>query len=406
MTTLKDWLREVYIAQQALETAASSGEVVDMLREILAWMLGDNATLQILYSRAPEAFQGLPPLAQEAASSLTPQASEDDRFLALPLVASDEAHGVVIIDLVEPIQPQQAGLISALVHIAATALARLSWEVSPQIFRQLVENANVAIDVASLDGTVTYANLAAAQLYGFESPEEMIGRNISDFYYGDEEQRVARDLIVQSRTVAGWSGDVIHKMVDGSPLPVRLAVFAMRDYQYRMTSFGAIVQSLGEQQRLLFSLQQQTRRLRAAVEVARAAISELDLDSLISQAASVTQVLFSFDLVAVLLAENNRLVPKVVYTPEGRLSTGAMDLSLSVSELNETVLKTRQAIVVSDTSNDERRGLQHGILDIGSELVLPMRLANVLSARWMCKVDNRLPSSQRMLKRCKVSPIS
>lgn len=70
-----------------------------------------------------------------------------------------------------------------------------------------------------------------------------------------------------------------------------------------MTSYGAIVQSLGEQQRLLYSLQQQTRRLRAAVEVSRAATSKLDIDALSRQVASVTQALFNFDLVAVLLLE-------------------------------------------------------------------------------------------------------
>jgi PAS domain S-box-containing protein len=375
---LNDWLRASHIAQQALETAPNAQVVTETLHEVLVWLFGTAVTVHVLQSQSPEVYVSLPEAAQEAAISLTPQTTADGCTMVLPLLAGDEPHGLVMLESPTPFDPIRASLAYQFVNSAAAALARLAWPASPQIFRQLVENANVAIDVAALDGTITYANLAAAQLYGYEYPSDLIGRNVSELYYAGEETRIARDLIVQSRTAAGWSGDVTQKTHEGEPLPVRLAVFPMRDHQQRMTSFGAIIQNLGEQQRLLFSLQQQTRRLRAAVEVSRAATSKLDIESLVRQVASVAQALFDFDLVAVLLWEANALHIKAVYTPEGRLQTAEIPLRLEADDLNYAALATRTALLISDSESDKRCGLRHTLMSIGSEVVLPMRFGNAV----------------------------
>ncbi|PJF30679.1 MAG: hypothetical protein CUN51_06755 [Candidatus Thermofonsia Clade 1 bacterium] len=375
---LSDWLRTCHIAQQTLESAPDIPYVIETLRDVLLWLLGAEVSVQVIQNPTPEVYARLPQIAHEAATSLTPQTAPDSCAVALPLLTGDEPHGLVLIKSPTPLEPMRTALAYQFVSSAASALSRLAWPASPQIFRQLVENANVAIDVAALDGTITYANLAAAQLYGFTTPQEMIGRNVSELYFGDEEMRIARDLIVQSRTAAGWSGDVTQKTTDGKPLPVRLAVFAMRDHQQRMTSYGAIIQSLGEQQQLLYSLQQQTRRLRAAVEVSRAATSKLDIDSLARQVASVTQALFSFDLVAVLLLEKNALQIKAVYTPEGHLQTAEIPIHVAADDLNYAALSTRAPLLINDSRSDQRTGLRHALMSIGSEVVLPMRLGDAV----------------------------
>ncbi|MFQ3534402.1 MAG: GAF domain-containing protein [Aggregatilineales bacterium] len=376
--SLHDWLRTCHIAQQTLESAPDASTVIETLRDVLIWLFGTAIKIDILHTQAPEVYASLPQIAQEAALSLTPQIAPDGCTVALPLLAGDEPHGLLMLKAPAPLEPMRTALAYQFASSAAAALARLAWPASPQIFRQLVENANVAIDVAALDGTITYANLAAAQLYGFETPQALIGRNVSELYFGDEEMRIARDLLVQSRTMAGWSGDVTQKNAKGEPLPVRLAVFAMRDQQQRMTSFGAIIQSLGEQQRLLYSLQQQTRRLRAAVEVSRAATSKLDIDSLTRQVASVTQALFNLDLVAVLLLEGSVLDIKAVYTPEGHLQTAEIPLCLAADDLNYAALTARAALLISDSHSDQRCGLRHMLMSVGSEVVLPMRFGDAI----------------------------
>jgi len=374
---LRDWLRDFHIAQQTLETAESSDQVVDALREILTWLLGERTSIEIILDVAA-AMGRLPYTAKEAVETLTPHADDSAGIVALPLVVGDELHGLAVILTHGALDPCRAGLASTLAYIAASTLSRLSWPASPKIFRQLVENANVAIDVAALDGTITYANRAAANLYGFDSPADMIGRNVSEHYYGDEEQRISNELIRQSRTQAGWSGDVSHKTVDGRPMPVRLAVFPMRDHQNRMTSFGAIAQSLGEQQRLLYSVQRHARRLRAAAEVTNVTISRMELETLIPDVAEVTQALFNYDLVAVLLVEGDALHPYAIYTPQGRLQTTLPPTPLSADNLNSRVVTTGQAELAEDYQSGEgltqHRGLQHDILAVRSELVLPMRL--------------------------------
>src|SRR5262249_12481058 len=142
-------------------------------------------------------------------------------------------------------------------------LERVSWPANPQIFRQLVENANVAIDVADEHGFLTYANRAAANMYGYESPQQMISHNVSELYHSDEEKRIAGDLIMQTQTPQGWIGETTHKRADGTSFPVELAVFGLHDPEHETISFGAIIQNMSEHRQLLSSLRQQARRLEA-----------------------------------------------------------------------------------------------------------------------------------------------
>src|SRR3989442_847414 len=63
---------------------------------------------------------------------------------------------------------------------------------SEEHFRSLIENAtDIITTVLDLDGTLRYASPAVERLLGYK-PEELIGRNISEFTHPDDETATSR----------------------------------------------------------------------------------------------------------------------------------------------------------------------------------------------------------------------
>src|SRR5262245_814429 len=187
---MKQQLQSLSTLLRAIDLAASAEEVINALMTCLKGVLPD-AKFSIKYKLAD-----LPaPVRSAVEKTLTPQSSDDGRQIAVPMAVDGQVHGVVFITTKQ--EPGTAELTSVLAvcQMAANSLDRLSWHAHPRVFRQLVENANVAIDVADLGGTITYANRAAARIYGYTSPDQMVGRNISDLYFSDTEKLVATELI-------------------------------------------------------------------------------------------------------------------------------------------------------------------------------------------------------------------
>jgi PAS domain S-box-containing protein len=88
---------------------------------------------------------------------------------------------------------EERQLVKRMSHVASVALEREQREralrESEERWRRLVDHHPGPIHV-SIDGKYAYANQATAQLLGVDSPDDLIGRNMSDFVHPDE-----RDLL-------------------------------------------------------------------------------------------------------------------------------------------------------------------------------------------------------------------
>ena len=71
-----------------------------------------------------------------------------------------------------------------------------------------------------LSGKVTYANRAFLSTWGYERPEQVVGRNYDEFFSGDESFG-KRKLLLESER--GWVGELKARKPDGSPLTVQSA---------------------------------------------------------------------------------------------------------------------------------------------------------------------------------------
>lgn len=87
-----------------------------------------------------------------------------------------------------------------------------------------IDSAINGVAMSDLDGRITYANKAVLDLWGFESRDQMIGRNIVSFWDSREETAMVGEAIL---TVGYWRGELSARHADGTKrrLQVNAGVF-------------------------------------------------------------------------------------------------------------------------------------------------------------------------------------
>jgi PAS domain S-box-containing protein len=353
---MRDQLQYLSASLRSIDLATSSEQVVQALSSNLAELLpGAAITISL------EVDGLLPILAQNAVGTQAPQISDNDCHVAIPMVVEGRVRGVVLIETPQPPTNPQMTAALALAQIAAGVLDRLSWQAHPRVFRQLVENSNVAIDVADLGGKITYANRAAASLYGFESPEQMIGHNVSELYRSDSEQLIATDLIFHAKSPEGWIGEVTHQFVDGTPFPVEIAVFGLHDPDKNMVSYGAIIQNMSEHHALLSSLQRHSRRMESLNRIGTLLSSSLDRNYIMSVAARQIVELLNIDHCSiVVIDETGQAADIVAEYPATALSTAKLPL---VGNPIFEAHQTEEFFLSPDIATDKRLNPVRAVLE-------------------------------------------
>lgn len=373
---MRDLLENLVAAQRALETAQTREATAQALTAVLCSLLKD-AAVQVVLDK--EAMAAPPDCVEAAIESAMPIFEDDPRRFVVPLMDEEGVQGAVCIQTAQPPGPAEIAATLAYARIAADTLKRLSWRATPHVFQQLVENANVAIDVADLDGVITYANRAAARLYGYESPDDLIGRTISERYHDDSERLVADELIRRAQTPEGWIGEVTHKHQNGSPIPVKIAVFGLRDLHSKLASYGAIIQDMSETQHLLTSLKEHVWRREALNFIGTLLSSSLDRNHILRVAARQIVELLDVDHCSIaVINETGEVADLVAEYPVTDLQGAKIDLRGNpVYEAH----RVSEFFISLDVANDERLSKMHDTLralDIQSMLVVRLEVKGKL----------------------------
>ncbi|MEP7288478.1 MAG: ATP-binding protein [Chloroflexota bacterium] len=358
---MNDTLYMLHARQQALDLAETPEEATAALSTILSSLLEGVAIRVTLETSLQD--------------NRLPEAEIDSTgcHVTVPIIANDQCYGLVLADSLQPFTKPELALILGQARCAAVTLDRLSWPASPLVFRQLVENANVAIDVADLGGKITYANKAAARMYGFHSPEELIGRSVGDLYYNGEGAKIKAQVKAGKITHGGWIGEVTQQDSNGIPFPVELAIFGLHDPRHKTASFGAILQDVGEYHHLLDYLKQQTQRLASLNRVATLLSSSLDRTRILAMAAEQIVKLMKVDHCGIVLNDADEQTASLVaeYPP-------TQSAPLLIPLMNNPIFeaqKTEEAFYAYDVPNDPRLDPVRSFMDaMKTQSILAVRL--------------------------------
>jgi PAS domain S-box-containing protein len=136
---------------------------------------------------------------------------------------------------------------------------------SEEEYRSLVQGAVFGIYRSTEDGRILDANLALAQMLGYDSVEELLTRNMLDLYRSPEDRAA---LLASGAHQRQGIGEVAWKKKDGTPILVRLVARIIEGSEKGVTCYETIAEDVTERRALEEQLRQ-AQKMEAVGRLAR-----------------------------------------------------------------------------------------------------------------------------------------
>jgi len=148
-------------------------------------------------------------------------------------------------------------------------------ELLPEVFRQTVEHAPIAISITDLKANILYANRAFSSITGY-SCEEVIGKNESMLSNGTTPRLVYQALWGRLAQKKPWSGVLINRRKDDSLYLAELTVAPVLDEQDEAIYYLGMHRDTSELHELEQRVNNQRLMIEAVVNAAPAAVVVLN----------------------------------------------------------------------------------------------------------------------------------
>jgi nitrogen fixation negative regulator NifL len=160
------------------------------------------------------------------------------------------------------------------IHPKATAMSSIS-DLSPQLFRQAVEQSALAISITDSHANILYANPAFEQVTGYPL-RELIGRNESLLSYKVTPKLVYETLWAQLKRQRAWNGLLVNRRSDGSRYLADLTITPVLDAEGHTSHYLGMHRDVTEVHRLERQVQNHKAMIESVVDAAQVAICLLD----------------------------------------------------------------------------------------------------------------------------------
>jgi len=169
-----------------------------------------------------------------------------------------------------------AGYVGTITDITARVHVEDALRESEKRYRGLFEQAPVGMYRTTPDGSILLANPTLIEMLGYESADELLGKNLEFAGFGPDTPRARfKDALARDGQVRGFESRWQRK--DGGLLLVRETAHALRAEDGRILYYEGIVEDVSERARA----EEELRRLAAAVDQAAEAVVVTDCDGII-----------------------------------------------------------------------------------------------------------------------------
>jgi len=96
-------------------------------------------------------------------------------------------------------------------------------------WQRVLETARAGIAILDEDGRYRYVNPAHADVYGYDSPADLVGRNWRSLYDEAEVERLETEAMAALERDGAWSGTSTGRRRDGEPFPQALTLSQLPD---------------------------------------------------------------------------------------------------------------------------------------------------------------------------------
>ncbi|MDY7075518.1 MAG: PAS domain S-box protein [Chloroflexota bacterium] len=321
---------------------------------------------------------------------ISPQADWIRSCGAAPIVVRGEAIGFLNVDSAIPgfFTPAHAKPLRTFANHAAAAIenARLfeqaqqeiterrqaekALRVSEEKYRILFDSSLTGTYMTTSGGRILATNEAGATILGFDRPEDLIDKNVTNFYKNPRERNKVIDEI-RKGGVAHFELEMVKK--DGVTITVWIST-AMVEFQGEKVLLTSGM-DITERKQAEEALKRRATQLATLGEVGRQIASMLELDPLLDHIVNLIRAAFNYHYVTILLVDSN--------TRELTLKAGAgykvepaKSLRLKVGEesICGWAAANREPLLANDVSQEPRYYPVAAPTGTRSELAVPIQL--------------------------------
>lgn len=323
------------------------------------------------------------------------------QILAAPMITTGRLIGALVVTLnVQSTQRQFTGrekqivqVIAQIIGSAYVILRRVSHSpkeiLNSNLFQQLIDKANVAIDIHDVDGNVIYRNKTWDELFLYDTSDNL---NFANRLL-ETDKDLPETLIYPKATHQGWADSLTLKRKDNSLFDAQASVIALRDNQDNILGYSTITNNVTELHHVMDALQVQTTRLSAAASVSQAIITTPNLDELLENVLRLICTQFKYDIAHILLLneDRNTLECTMACDSDGNVMQSfiGQELSLAIESSSKWVVTHGRLLMMNDVQTDDRHHPHPELPHVSSELVLLLQGANEILGVLIVQSNNK-----------------
>ncbi|MCX8110230.1 MAG: PAS domain S-box protein [Syntrophorhabdaceae bacterium] len=234
----------------------------------MPWFCGKIKNLEIIH--IPD-IDDIPLDAIEEKRSLSSQKIMS--IIAVPIVTGYKAIGFLGFESIRKKTTWSENIISLLKivgEIFANALLRkqmaLSLQASESKYRNIFENATEGIFQIRNDGNILSVNTSFSDMYGYESPDVLIGKVSIDrhFFADKDEYNRLKHILEEKGSVKGY--EILSRKKDGTLFWISLNARAVRNEKNQIIYLEGTVENINERKQIELMLKESEERYRILTE--------------------------------------------------------------------------------------------------------------------------------------------
>jgi PAS domain S-box-containing protein len=153
---------------------------------------------------------------------------------------------------------------------------------SEERYRTLVETSPDSIALTDIRGNILMVNQQAVKLFGYEDPDELIGRNVLDLFVPEDRTRALESM--RDKSGSGTVRNAEYRMTKkgGTTFMAELSASLVLDAEGKPIAFMGVTRDISERKRALEVLRTSEERYRAIFEATGTAMCTVGKDTTIT----------------------------------------------------------------------------------------------------------------------------
>ena len=240
-----------------------------------------------------------------------------------------------------------------------------------------VEQSLDGMAIADMDGNLEFTNPAWANMHGYKTTAELLGKPLAIFHTEEQLQNEVVPFNEIVMTEGSNQGEVGHKRQDGSIFPTWMTVGILRSVDDTPLALVASAQDITERKKDEQTLRRQNEYMAAAAEVGRLVTSTLDTGILFRRAVNLLREHFGYYHAAIFTAEEagfDVIVREATGDAGKEMKEREHAIKIGSKSVVGTATETGEPYIVNDVTKNPNY-IPHPLLsETKAEAAIPLKI--------------------------------